>query len=318
MEESDFYPYGTERVITDTLDNTYKFTGHERDGETGLDHTLERQQSPTLCRWLSPDPSRGRPSDPQTWNRYSYTAGNPVNRIDPSGANWFGWDEYDRAVNYYRKTYPGACLMEYDYEQGGYGDHSGCSMVVNLPVPPGYPRGATCGEALGVLAPLDSDVGVLGQTMYFEWEGQYDDDVGNGQVRGQAWIGIGYTFVNRYNLSDQQKRAVDISPGSFTDVVKGGSDVWKDGVLKKQSVLNAILAGPASGPYCKGLWEAFETALTVLAGIAPNPVGDALFIYSGPRGARSSTQINEQYWIPRLNNYIGVWNFWGIDPRPKP
>ena len=71
VEESDFYPYGTERVITDNLDNTYKFTGLERDTESGLDHTLERQHSPTLFRWLSPDRVSGKTGNPQSWNRYA-------------------------------------------------------------------------------------------------------------------------------------------------------------------------------------------------------------------------------------------------------
>ncbi|MCZ6490522.1 MAG: hypothetical protein O7A06_08330 [Acidobacteria bacterium] len=50
VEESDFYPYGTKRVITSTLDNDYKFTGHERDTESGLDHTLYRKNSSALGR----------------------------------------------------------------------------------------------------------------------------------------------------------------------------------------------------------------------------------------------------------------------------
>ena len=32
------------------------------------------------------------PKDPGTWNRYSYTAGDPVNRIDPSGMNFLVTD----------------------------------------------------------------------------------------------------------------------------------------------------------------------------------------------------------------------------------
>jgi hypothetical protein len=32
-----------------------------------------------------PASSSGDPSDPQSWNRYAYTRGDPVNRIDPSG-----------------------------------------------------------------------------------------------------------------------------------------------------------------------------------------------------------------------------------------
>ena len=39
-------------------------------------------------RWISPDPaglSAVDPSDPQTWNRYSYARGNPLGNTDPSG-----------------------------------------------------------------------------------------------------------------------------------------------------------------------------------------------------------------------------------------
>src|SRR5262249_21321441 len=43
VEESEFYPFGTERVITDGLDNNYKFNSLERDTESGLDHTLYRK-----------------------------------------------------------------------------------------------------------------------------------------------------------------------------------------------------------------------------------------------------------------------------------
>ena len=85
VEESDFLPYGTERVIADTLDNTYKFTGFERDTESGLDHTLHRQYASNLGRWHSPDPARGKVANPQSWNRYSYGSNSPCNAIDRNG-----------------------------------------------------------------------------------------------------------------------------------------------------------------------------------------------------------------------------------------
>src|SRR5206468_4663144 len=38
LEESDYYPYGGEIAITTADPNTYKFTGKERDSESGLDY----------------------------------------------------------------------------------------------------------------------------------------------------------------------------------------------------------------------------------------------------------------------------------------
>jgi RHS repeat-associated protein len=87
VEESDFYPFGTERVVTDTMNNTIKFAGMERDTESALDHTLYRQYSASLARWLSPDIEQGSPSMPQSLNRYGYVLNDPLRLIDPLGAD---------------------------------------------------------------------------------------------------------------------------------------------------------------------------------------------------------------------------------------
>ena len=54
-EESDYYPWGRERVITDTDPNNYKFTSKERDTESGLDFFIARYYSSQYGRFLSPD-----------------------------------------------------------------------------------------------------------------------------------------------------------------------------------------------------------------------------------------------------------------------
>jgi hypothetical protein len=48
---------------------------------------LARYESPALGRFTSPDPlaQSANPAAPQTWNRYTYAAGNPVNFYDPTG-----------------------------------------------------------------------------------------------------------------------------------------------------------------------------------------------------------------------------------------
>jgi hypothetical protein len=45
-------------------------------------------------RFNTPDPYKasGGPSDPSSWNRYSYTRGDPVNRLDPQGLDDCGAD----------------------------------------------------------------------------------------------------------------------------------------------------------------------------------------------------------------------------------
>ena len=66
---------------------TQKFTGQERDAETGLDFFQARYYSSAVGRFMSPDPANtgADPSNPQSWNGYSYVLNNPISLIDPSG-----------------------------------------------------------------------------------------------------------------------------------------------------------------------------------------------------------------------------------------
>jgi RHS repeat-associated protein len=64
-----------------------KFTGYERDSETGLDYAHARYYASTQGRFagVDPLPSSADVADPQTWNRYSYGANNPLSNTDPTG-----------------------------------------------------------------------------------------------------------------------------------------------------------------------------------------------------------------------------------------
>jgi len=68
-----------------------KFTGKERDAETGLDYFGARYLSAAQGRWTSPDApfADQHPGDPQSWNLYSYVRNNPVAFVDPTGAYRF-------------------------------------------------------------------------------------------------------------------------------------------------------------------------------------------------------------------------------------
>src|SRR5437588_3701164 len=82
---SRYYPYGEEQQTTAA--DRDKFATYYRDQTTGLDYAQNRYYANTLGRFTSPDPYKasGGPADSQSWNRYTYTRGDPVNRFDPSG-----------------------------------------------------------------------------------------------------------------------------------------------------------------------------------------------------------------------------------------
>src|SRR6185369_4455521 len=64
-----------------------KFTGYERDTETGLDYAQARYFSSTQGRFTSADPllASAKPADPQSWNRYCYVGNNPMVFTDRLG-----------------------------------------------------------------------------------------------------------------------------------------------------------------------------------------------------------------------------------------
>ena len=100
--DADFYPFGGERPLVNTCPQNYKFTGKERDTETTLDYFGARYYSNVSGRFISVDP---RPAisfqeagdeksvekfqwmvrNPQSWNLYAYSLGNPLRFTDPSG-----------------------------------------------------------------------------------------------------------------------------------------------------------------------------------------------------------------------------------------
>jgi RHS repeat-associated protein len=65
----------------------HKFTGKERDSESGLDNFGARYDASSMGRFMTPDPKTvsAKVWDPQTWNRYSYARNNPLAYLDFDG-----------------------------------------------------------------------------------------------------------------------------------------------------------------------------------------------------------------------------------------
>jgi RHS repeat-associated protein len=64
----------------------YKFTGKERDPDIGVDYFGARFYQDAMARFYSPDDGSDQdPSNPQSWNLYSYVRNNPVSLADEDG-----------------------------------------------------------------------------------------------------------------------------------------------------------------------------------------------------------------------------------------
>jgi len=80
-----------------------KFTGKERDVESGMDYFLARYYSAAQGRFTSPDLPFADQSevDPQSWNLYPYVRNNPLSYTDPFGfwreiaSGVWEWEEND-------------------------------------------------------------------------------------------------------------------------------------------------------------------------------------------------------------------------------
>ena len=68
-----------------------RYTGKERDAESGLDYMDARYYGSSMGRFMSPDPvfaSKYKVADPQQWNMYAYARNNPLSITDPTGLDF--------------------------------------------------------------------------------------------------------------------------------------------------------------------------------------------------------------------------------------
>jgi RHS repeat-associated protein len=88
QEQYFYYPFGGLLSSIGSDSNHYKFTGKERDTESGLDYFEARHYASTMGRFMQPDPLFAIPLhvvSPQRWNMYAYVVNNPTNYVDPDG-----------------------------------------------------------------------------------------------------------------------------------------------------------------------------------------------------------------------------------------
>jgi RHS repeat-associated protein len=88
VNHEEFTPYG-ETSFGSFARKRYRFTGRERDEESGFAYHKARYYAPVLGKWLSCDPVGAMDGR----NLYLYCGSNPVIRTDKSGSDWeFTWN----------------------------------------------------------------------------------------------------------------------------------------------------------------------------------------------------------------------------------
>lgn len=89
VRRHDFFPFGEgEGGAAGTA--ALRFSGKERDAETGLDYFAARYYASRAGRFVTVDPGHvgGNTGDPQSWNAYAYARNNPFRFIDPTGLDY--------------------------------------------------------------------------------------------------------------------------------------------------------------------------------------------------------------------------------------
>src|SRR5580693_1184655 len=83
-----------------------RYTGKERDAESGLDYFGARYYASNMGRFMSPDwAAKAEPvpyaklDDPQSLNLYSYVRNNPVSGVDPNGHAPFSWGGFEDSTS---------------------------------------------------------------------------------------------------------------------------------------------------------------------------------------------------------------------------
>ncbi|MYH19764.1 MAG: hypothetical protein F4132_11715 [Gemmatimonadetes bacterium] len=99
----DYWPYGKMLASSGTGATHFRFTGHERDAESGLDYMLARSYAYDVGRFLRPDPMQFVYPG---LSPYAYAANNPLKYVDPDGE--LAWNILTRGLKIANRAYDAA------------------------------------------------------------------------------------------------------------------------------------------------------------------------------------------------------------------
>jgi RHS repeat-associated protein len=172
-----YFPWGEDKGTTNPQ-NTWGFGTYWQDSATGLDYANQRYYNSAYGRFMTVDSGRAHPKDPVSWNRYSYTGGDPVNRSDPRGLDWlydFSSGQWYSTIDLGCESDPAYCqalfsnpmALMYDMQSASYQDmlafNAAVSNAAQLTPVPSCVQGAIASGAQGLgldIASFDSTFNV--------------------------------------------------------------------------------------------------------------------------------------------------------------
>jgi RHS repeat-associated protein len=94
-----FDAFGNLLNSSGTTLNDYLYTGEQYDPNSHFYYLRSRYYNQQAGRFVSLDSFDGRSADPLSLHKYLYTAGNPINHLDPGGDEFFGFADVTAALS---------------------------------------------------------------------------------------------------------------------------------------------------------------------------------------------------------------------------
>jgi len=232
----DFFPYGLPVKETVGQERLW-FGGYELEHQNTSDYTDDlyflhaRWYFPYMGRFLSPDPVRGDPAQPQSLNLFAYVRGNPLNAVDPDGR--ITLDAYQAAQAASEQEYYDASGERRAFF--GTGDWLASRGMLWYAMPQEAPGGgggaaAQANQAAASEATQEKQVELLARLLYAEAGGE-------GTVGMQAVAAVVMNRVASPNFPDTVEKVI-LQKGQFQGVE---SPRWKDFDKPKNAQERAVV-----------------------------------------------------------------------------
>jgi RHS repeat-associated protein len=283
-QDIDYYPYGgQENDYCPKVAQHYKFTGQERDTESGLDYFGARHYSSSIGRFMVPDPAgiiAQDPTDPQSWNLYTYVLNNPLTFTDPLGLYCaYLKNSGDKVESIDDNSNSGECGDNGGYWiEGSYGGGSWLNINLNAGTVTGLGYDSNGNAEI-------SNAGAMGSNIWGAWTQTLSASASAAYLSGPA-ANNGFTsawnftksFFGGFSINTGAGSCIGVALDSYKPLAKLAKDVQKYG---KDYVVPFATLLPAAGAQLEttartaGPWLVSKGADAVNVGMMAGAVGTA-------------------------------------------